>query len=36
MRVAGTSTEIWFSQLCGEDAIITPIAQEDEEMRSNL
>lgn len=36
MKVASTSMEIWLSQLCGEDAIITPIAQEDEEMRSNL
>lgn len=36
MKVASTSMEIWLSQLCDEEAIITSIAQEDEEMRSNL
>ncbi len=36
MKVASTSMEIWLSQLCGEDALITPIAPEDEEIRKNL
>jgi len=36
LKVASTSMEIWLSQLCGEDAIITPISPEDEEIRREL
>lgn len=36
MKVASTSMEIWLSQLCDDDSIITCIAQEDEEIRHQL
>jgi hypothetical protein len=32
-KVAGTSTEIALSTICGPDDIITPIGQSDEMMR---
>jgi hypothetical protein len=33
-KTAGTSVEIWLSQICGEEAIITEIGSKDEEIRS--
>lgn len=35
-KTAGTSIEIALSKFCGPDDIITPIAEEDEEMRAEL
>jgi len=35
-KVAGTSVEIWVSQLCGEEAIITEVGPEDEKIRRRL
>lgn len=36
MKVVGTSMEMWFSQLCGKDAIISGIAPEDEVIKQNF
>jgi hypothetical protein len=35
-KVGGTAVEIALSKYCGEDDIITPIEEEDEEIRTNL
>jgi len=35
-KVAGTSVEVWLSQYCGHESVVTPISDEDEQMRSEL